>query len=175
MPHRRDFFRLGAIALGNVFGLALAVPGVKFLIDPLGKKAAGGDFKPLASLGQLKVGEPQAFAIIASRRDAWVKYPEETVGSVWLVRQPEGAKEPVIALSAECPHLCCPVNLAADRKSFLCPCHGASFALDGARLNEVAARGMDALSVELSGSADPEVLVNFERFQPPSSKKVPLA
>ena len=30
------------------------------------------------------VGEPRSFAIIARRRDAWVQYPEEPVGSVVL-------------------------------------------------------------------------------------------
>jgi menaquinol-cytochrome c reductase iron-sulfur subunit len=175
MPNRRDLFRLGAAALGSLFGVALAVPGIKFLLDPLGKKAAGRAFRPLTTLGQLKVGEPRAFAIIARRQDAWVRYPEEPVGSVWLVRQPEGSKEPVLAFSAECPHLSCSVKLAPDRRTFLCPCHGANFALDGAKLNEVAARGMDTLSVELSTGPDPEVLVKFERFQPQSAEKKPRA
>jgi menaquinol-cytochrome c reductase iron-sulfur subunit len=157
-----------------LFALALAVPGIRFLLDPLGKKAPGGAFRPLTTLDQLKVGEPRAFAIIARRQDGWVRYPEEPIGSVWLVRQPEGAKEPVLALSAECPHLSCPVGLAPDRKTFLCPCHGANFTLEGAKLNEVAARGMDALSVELSAGPDPEVLVKFERFQPQSAEKKPL-
>jgi menaquinol-cytochrome c reductase iron-sulfur subunit len=157
-----------------VFALALAVPGVKFLLDPLGKKAAGGEFRPLTTLGQLKVGEPRAFAIIARRQDAWVKYPEEPVGSVWLVRQPEGSKEPILAFSGECPHLSCPIPLAPDGRSFLCPCHGANFALDGKKINEVAARGMDALPVELSTGPDPEVLVKFERFQPQAAEKKPL-
>ena len=175
MPNRRDVFRLGAVALGNLFALGLVIPGVKFLLDPLGKKATGGAFRPLTTLGQLKVGEPRAFAIIARRQDGWVRYPEEPVGSVWLIRQPEGSKEPVLALSSECPHLSCPVSLTADGQSFLCPCHGANFALDGKKLNEVAARGMDSLPVELSGGDDPQVLVKFERFQPQSPEKKPLA
>jgi menaquinol-cytochrome c reductase iron-sulfur subunit len=175
MPNRRDVFRLGAVALGNLFALALAIPGIKFLLDPLGKKASGGSFQPLTTLGQLKVGEPRSFAILARRRDGWVRYPDEPVGSVWLIRQPEGSKEPVLALSGKCPHLSCPVPLAPDGKSFLCPCHGANFALDGKKLNAVAARGMDSLSVELTQAADPEVLVKFERFQPQSAEKKPLA
>jgi quinol---cytochrome c reductase iron-sulfur subunit, bacillus type len=174
MPNRRDLFRLGAIALGNLFALALAVPGVKYLLDPLGKKPASGEFHPLTRLGQLKVGEPRSFAIIAERRDAWIKYPKEPIGSVWLVRQPEGSKEPVLAFTAECPHLSCPVNLAPDRKTFLCPCHQANFTFDGKKINEVAARGMDSLTVEFSGDTDPEVRVKFERFQPQSAEKKPL-
>jgi menaquinol-cytochrome c reductase iron-sulfur subunit len=174
MPNRRNLFRLGAIALGNLFALALVVPGLKYLLDPLGKKSAGGEFRPLTRLGQLKVGEPRSFAIIAERHDAWVKYPKEPIGSVWLVRQPEGSKEPVLAFTAECPHLSCPVNLAPDRKTFLCPCHHANFTLEGKKINEVAARGMDSLTVELTGDPDPEVRVKFERFQPQSAEKKPL-
>jgi menaquinol-cytochrome c reductase iron-sulfur subunit len=175
MPNRRDVLRLGSLALGSLFGLALAVPGIRFLLDPLGKKASGGSFRPLTTLGQLKVGEPRAFAIIARRRDGWVRYPEEPVGSVWLIRQPEGSKEPVLALSSECPHLSCPVNLAPDGKSFLCPCHGANFTLEGKKLNEVAARGMDSLAVEITPGDDPQVLVMFERFQAQAAEKKPLA
>ncbi len=174
MPSRRDLFRIGAVALGNLFALALAVPGVKYLLDPLGKKSDDGGFQPLTRLGQLKVGEPQAFAILAERQDAWVKYPEEPVGSVWLIRQPEGSPEPVLAFTAECPHLGCPVNLGPDRKSFLCPCHQAAFAFDGKRLNEVPPRGMDTLIVQLSKDNDPEVAVKFERFQTQSAEKKPL-
>ena len=121
------------------------------------------------------MGEPQAFAILAERQDGWVKYPKEPVGSVWLVRQPESSPEPVLALSAECPHLSCPVNLAPDRQSFLCPCHQANFTLEGQKINDVAARGMDSLPVKLSGDPDPEVLVKFERFQPQLAEKKSLA
>src|SRR5947209_7903273 len=39
MPNRRDLYRLGALALGNLFALALAVPGLKHLLDPLGKSS----------------------------------------------------------------------------------------------------------------------------------------
>ncbi len=175
MPNRRNFFRLGAVGLVNLFALALAVPGLKYLLDPLGKRSGSGDFRKLARLGQLKIGEPQAFAILAERRDAWVKYPTEPVGSVWLVRQPEGSPEPVLAFTAECPHLGCPVNLAPDRKTFLCPCHQAAFGFDGKKLNDVPPRGMDRLPVELSTEADPEVAVKFERFQPQTAEKKPLA
>jgi menaquinol-cytochrome c reductase iron-sulfur subunit len=172
MPNRREVYRLGALALGNLFGLALAVPGLKYLLDPLGRRSGSGDIQAITRLGQLAVGQPQAFSIIAGRLDAWVQYPREAVGTVWLVRQPDDS---VLALSAECPHLSCPVSLAARGKSFLCPCHSASFALDGTRTNPVAARGMDRLEVELSADPDPEIRVKFERFQPQSAEKKPLA
>jgi menaquinol-cytochrome c reductase iron-sulfur subunit len=172
--NRRDFYRYSTIALGNLVALALAVPGVAYLLDPLRRKSRQGGFDTITRLGQLTVGSPQAFPIIDERQDAWVKYPREPIGSIWLIRQPEGAKEPVIAFTAECPHLGCAVNLAADGKSFLCPCHTSNFAFDGVPLNQVPPRGMDRLDVKVTTSEDPEVQVKFQRFRTQSEEKIPL-
>jgi menaquinol-cytochrome c reductase iron-sulfur subunit len=175
--NRRDFCRYGTIALGNLVALVLAVPGVAYLLDPLRHKSRQGGFETLTRLGQLAVGVPRAFPIIDERQDAWVKYPREPVGSVWLIRQPEGAKDPVIAMTAECPHLGCALNLSADGKSFLCPCHTSNFDFDGKPLNTVPPRAMDRLEVKLSRGNDPDsdVQVKFQRFRTQSEEKIPLA
>jgi menaquinol-cytochrome c reductase iron-sulfur subunit len=173
--NRRDLFRFGTIALGNLVALTLAIPGVAYLLDPLRRRSRQGDFEYLTRLSQLTEGEPRAFPIIDERQDAWVKYPREPVGSVWLIRQPEGSKEPVIAFTAECPHLGCAVNLAVDGRSFLCPCHTSNFDFQGKPLNQVPPRPMDRLAVRLSTDADPEVRVKFQRFRTQSEEKIPLA
>lgn len=173
MPSRRDLYRLGAVALGGLMSLGLAVPGLAYLLDPLWKKrAAKGGFTPVGKLDDLPVGIPTAKPIIAGRSDAWVKYPEEAIGSVWLIRQPEGSKDKVLAFSAECPHLGCGVNLSADGQSFNCPCHTSAFALDGSPKNNVPPRGLDRLDVEVDSS---EVRVRFQRFRSQSERQVPLA
>ena len=174
--NRRDFYRFGTVALGNLVALTLAIPGVAYLIDPLKRKSRQGDFEPLTRLGQLTEGVPQAFPIIDERQDAWVKYPREPVGSVWLVRQPAGAKEPVLAFTAECPHLGCAVNLSGDGKSFLCPCHTSNFDFDGKPLNQVPPRSMDRLAVKLEGGTGPnsQVQVKFQRFRTQSEEMIPL-
>lgn len=172
--NRRDFYAFGTVALGGLIAAALAVPGVAYLLDPLRRRSKPGELQRLAKLSALKVGEPQAFAVIEAHQDAWVKYPREPVGSVWLVRQPAGATPEVVAFSTECPHLGCAVNLTPDGKSFLCPCHTSHFDLKGNRLNDVPPRGMDTLEVKLSTGADPEVLVKFERFRPLAKEKKPL-
>lgn len=173
MISRRDFYRFGSIALGNAIALALAVPGVRYLLDPLSRKAGAGGFRPLARLSQLEPGKPQAFPIIESRLDAWVRYPKEPVGSVWLIRQQDDPKR-VVAFTSECPHLGCAVGMSADGQSFFCPCHTSSFAFDGSIKNKIPPRGMDALEVTLSDEADPQVEVKFERFQTQSTERKPL-
>lgn len=174
---RRDFCRIGTIVLGNIVALTLAIPGVGYLLDPLRRKSKEGEYQKIAKLGQLSVGEPRSFAVIEERQDAWVKYPREPVGSVWLVRQPSGSKPEVIAFTAECPHLGCAVNLTGEgsSRSFLCPCHTSRFDLSGKPENTVPPRPMDTLDVELSTDPDPEVLVKFQRFRTQAKEKTPLA
>ncbi len=168
---RRDFYRVGSVLLSGLIGLALAVPGVAYLLSPLRKGAKDEEgFEPLTRLSQLKVDEPRSFAIIADTQDAWVRYPQEPVGSVWLIRRGDGN---VTAFSTECPHLGCAVNLAADGKSFLCPCHTSAFDFQGKPQNQVPPRPMDGLKVELSQDADPVVKVKFERFRTGSKEQIP--
>ena len=122
----------------------------------------------------LRGGDPRNAVGIEERRDAWVKYPREPVGSVWLIRQADGASPPVIALTSEVPHLGCAVNLNADGKSFLCPCHTSAFDLEGKPKNQVPPRAMDHLQVELTQGDDPEVRVKFQRFRTQSEEQIPL-
>ncbi len=171
---RRDFYGYATIALSGVVTLILAVPGVAYVLDPLRKGSKKGELQRLARLSDLTVGEPRSFAVIDERQDAWVKYPKEPVGSVWLVRQSEGTKPEVVAFTSECPHLGCAVNLAADGKSFLCPCHTSAFDFQGKRLNDVPPRGMDTLKVEIGTGDDPEIRVRFERFRTQEKEKTPL-
>ena len=171
---RRDILGFATVGLGALMGLVLAVPGVAYIVSPLRKKGREESFETLARLKQLEVGVPRSFAIIEERRDAWVKYPREPVGSVWLIRQADGASPRVIALTSECPHLGCAVNLNADGKSFLCPCHTSAFDLDGKPKNQVPPRAMDHLQVELTQGDDPEVRVKFQRFRTQSEEQIPL-
>ena len=174
MITRRDFYRWGTDVLGGLFALGLVVPGIAYLLDPLRGRSKGVEYHPLAHLSDLTVGVPQAFSILDEQQDAWVTYPREPIGSIWLVRQSEGAKEPVIAYTAECPHLGCAITLAAGGQSFFCPCHQSRFDLQGNPLNAVPPRGMDRLDVQLSADPDPEVRVKFQRFRSASQEKIPL-
>jgi Rieske Fe-S protein len=171
---RRDFYQYATAGLSTVMGLVLAVPGVAYIVSPLRAKGRDESFDTLTSLNQLEVGVPRSFSIIQERSDAWVKYPREPVGSVWLIRQPAGSDPPVLAFTSECPHLGCAVNLAADAKGFLCPCHTSAFDFQGNPKNQVPPRPMDRLDVEISKGTDPEVRVKFQRFRTQSEEKIPL-
>ena len=117
---------------------------------------------------------PRSFAVIAERQDAWVKYPRAR--RVGLAGPPgrRALEPPVVAFTAECPHLGCSINLAEGGKSFLCPCHVAKYDVNGQRINLVAPRPMDTLDVELSAEDDPTVTVHFRRFRTQIKEKSPL-
>lgn len=174
MQSRRDFYRIGSYMLGGLMSLGLSIPGVAYVLDPLRRKSGSGTTQELTRLSELTEGVPRSFPIVDERRDAWVKYPREPVGTVWLVRQPKGSPSPVVAFTASCPHLGCPISLAAEGRSFTCHCHQAKFDLEGKPLNLVAPRGMDALKVELTGGDDPGVIVHFQRFRTQTKEPTPL-
>jgi menaquinol-cytochrome c reductase iron-sulfur subunit len=174
MMSRRDLYRWGTEVLGGLIALGLAAPGVAYLLDPFRRdRPRAGGFRPVTRLGELTEAIPRAFAVVEAREDAWVTYPPEPVGSVWLVRQPEGAAVPVIAYTAECPHLGCAISLGEGGRGFHCPCHQSRFDLQGRPLNAVPPRGMDRLGVRLSGDSDPLILVRFQRFRTASQEKIP--
>ena len=172
--NRRDLYRYGSVTLAAIAALVPSVPGLAYLLDPLTKKSKQGKFVRLAKLSELKVGEPVSVAVIEERQDAWVKYPREPIGSVWLIRQPKGTKPEVVAFTTECPHLGCAVNLSPNGKSFDCPCHTSKFDFTGKALNRVPPRPMDKLDVELSTDPDPEVRVKFQRFRAQEKEQIPL-
>ena len=168
---RREFYRFGTVILGTLMTAALAVPGVAYLLDPLRTKRGAARTYKLAKLSDLEVHVPRSYQIVDDRQDAWVKYPLESIGRVWLIRQPDNS---VIAFQAECPHLGCAVNLSSDKKMFRCPCHDSAFSFDGTPQNQVPPRPMDRLTVELLAGSDPVVSVQFERFRAQSEEKIPL-
>jgi Rieske Fe-S protein len=78
------------------------------------------------------------------------------------IKQKDGS---VKALNVTCPHLGCPVNFEGGK--FVCPCHNATYTLDGVRTNpgagrkNPALRDMDDLRVEVKGD---EVRVEYLNF-----------
>ena len=172
-PTRRNFFKEGlCIAIGTLISIVPFAAGLAVYFDPLRKKAAGpGGAIRVASLSSLpEDGIPRKFAVLASKSDAWNKYPNVPVGAVYLRRR-EGKIE---ALNTVCPHAGCFVDYAAEKGSFLCPCHNSTFALDGS-INDPKSpspRGMDPLQVEVRGN---DIFVVFQNFRAGTHDRIPEA
>ena len=183
-PSRRGFFKkVLAVLLG---GVAVAVPaaaGLLVFLDPVtrvrrkraGATAAGAAFVPVTPLDAVPPdGTPQRFQVIADRVDAWTKYQNVPLGAVYVKRSGDGGA--VEAYNALCPHAGCFVDVAADGKSFYCPCHNSGFAADGSlKPGAVSPRPMDRLEVDEDGLKQGIVRVRFQNFVAGTADKIPVS
>ena len=182
--NRRGFLAQVVALIGG--SIALMVPvvvGIVTSLNPLSQKGSGGRFFRLTSLDLLpEGGPPQRIPVIAERIDAWNRFPDEPIGTVWLRRT--GPKT-VEALSAVCPHAGCAIQYrgpdeagqtkAGQKKAghFACPCHKAVFELSGPRvagLSSDSPRDMDSLEVRIENET--EVWVKFQNFDTGIAEKV---
>jgi len=172
---RRRGFVIKALALGSG-GLAYVVPalaGIVAFLNPLKQKSQAGQFLRVASLDLLpEDGTPQKVSIVSDRTDAWNRFPNEPIGAIFL-RRTEGGQ--VEALNVICPHAGCSVQYQPQNGKLFCPCHAASFALDGKRLDATSPspRDLDTLDVEIRNGT--EVWVRFQNFRTGIPEKVPEA
>lgn len=168
-PRRGFMTRFAAAFVGALVGIVpLLAAGVAFF-DPLlrkrkssGNEAGGGDgFLPITTTQNLAAdGTPRLFPVIADLQDAWNKFPDTEIGSVYLWQAPDGT---VQCFNARCPHLGCTVNYKSDQSAYVCPCHDSAFSLNGERSNDIPPRDMDPLEAQIRNGD--EVWVRFQKFR----------
>lgn len=146
---RRGFLAALMAAGSALIGAILAVPVARVALFPVlrrGEDAPWTDLGPLDRL-QPAPGTPLAVPLTVERTDGWQLARADH--TVYLVNSPEGAGAVPRVLSSVCPHLGCTVQWHPERERFICPCHGGTYAPDGARLAGPPARGMDPLPVRV--------------------------
>ena len=180
MTNRRSVLKWLSGALGTASAALVAIPGGRFVAGAMrSQRRDKAAMQRVARFHDLVPGRPTQVAVIGNRRDAWTLYPDEVIGRVWLVRPseaPANERSPrVAAFTAVCPHLGCTIQLGVSGREFVCPCHRAAFALDGAPASDAqggqkshAPRGMDALECRVTRDANDEwwVEVAYEKFEP---------
>ena len=148
-PERRQFL---SKAVSFVFGgVVVAVPvgaGLATLLSPLGIKNSEKLKVRLASLDDLPAdGTPKLFQVVAERKDAWTKYPNKPIGSVFLRRKSENE---VVAFNSSCPHAGCSVDLSKS----------------------VSPRGLDELEVDKELLKQGQVWITFVNFKAGVTEKI---
>ena len=178
-PPRRGFFKkFLAVVVGGVVVAVPAAAGLLVFLDPVLKSrrrsgaGGGAEFVPVTPLEAVPAdGTPQRFQVIADRTDAWTKYQNVPLGAVYVKRT--GGE--VMAYNALCPHAGCFVDVAADGRSFHCPCHNSGFDADGSlKPGAVSPRPMDRLEVDEAALAQGVVRVKFQNFVAGTSDKIPV-
>src|SRR5260221_5844949 len=173
---RRTFLKWATHGITAAFAATLGVPAAIYLLDPRNRPAPPGEFKTVAKLSELRAGVPFEAIIHEVRQDAWTLHPNDIVGRVWLIRKGND----VTVFNTTCPHLGCSVNFEGEK--FVCPCHNATYTLDGVRTDPGAGRTnpapRDMDSLEYKVEPDPEnpkdklILVKFQAFEQNKPEKV---
>jgi menaquinol-cytochrome c reductase iron-sulfur subunit len=164
---RRRTLELLVAAGSAVYAGSLVVPAARFLAPTAGADEQGRWIR-VAKLDAVKEGQPTRVQLRGEQRDAFTVTADVTLGSVWLTRHGNDVR----ALSAECPHLGCAVDVASNGANFGCPCHTSRFALDGKAESGPSPRGMDPLTTRV---VDGFIEVEFRRFRQGSSERVEVS
>ncbi|MDB5389258.1 MAG: petC 1 [Planctomycetaceae bacterium] len=183
---RRNFLIWVSRALETGLAALVAIPGVQYVWSTLRPETSVSNTRRrIVRWKDLRPGAPMQFSIYGERRDAWHVEPQQVIGRVWLVRQP-GSETPeakgVTAFTSLCPHMGCQVQRSGAEAGFVCPCHRATFGLDGQPQQQGgernhAPRGLDELPCELvcDAAGDVWVEVEYQRFEPSLTQKVAKA
>lgn len=126
--NRRDFVKLTTAAVGTVIGAAIGLPVIGYLISPALRAGGKDAWVPIGTLENIPVGEPFGFSFTRTEVNGWERTATSYGG--FVMRKSEKPDD-IVILSSRCTHLGCQVNWHGDSKSFVCPCHDASFGING--------------------------------------------
>ena len=155
---RRDFVKLTTAAVGSVIGAVIGLPAIGFLISPALRAGGKDAWVPIGSLDEIPVGEPYPFSFTRTRVNGWERTATSYGG--FVLRKSEAAEDLVI-LSSRCTHLGCQLNWRADSRVYVCPCHDASFDINGQVIDGPPPRPLDVYS-EFKTDAAGKLLIHVK-------------
>ncbi len=123
--NRRRFLVRLSLAAGVLPALAVSVPIFSALIGPLLQRRRQV-WRKVAELANLPVGETKLITFVNADPLPWAGV---TAKSAAYLRRESADK--IVAFSAHCTHLGCPVRWEDKAKLFMCPCHGGVYYQDG--------------------------------------------
>lgn len=154
-PHmsRREFVTIVTVTLGTAMGAAIGVPSITYLLTPALKVQEADAWIPLGPLENFPVGVPTLVSFVRTKTNGW----EKTSNSygVYVVR---GEGDDLLALSNVCTHLSCRVSWDTEANHYHCPCHDASFDINGGIIDGPQPRPLDMYEHKIE---DGNLLIHF--------------
>ncbi len=137
---RRKF--LGIFVVGAVAAITVAVgaPLADYFLTPAFTKPTKRTI-PIANTSDITFGTPTFIAYEESARDAWVTTTQSK--GVWVVTQ--NGKDFTV-FDPHCTHLGCGYHWDVAKQTFLCPCHGGVFDINGNVLGGPPPRALDKVA-----------------------------
>ena len=165
---RRSFLGV-LLGFGTVvMGAALSVPLIRFALHPLLATTTKTDWSDVGKMDEFaSLSAPMKKLITVEQRDGWRRIVSEK--AIYILPMKDGVLR---VLSPICPHLGCSIPWIESKQQFICPCHTAVFAVNGARISGPAPRSMDDLESEIDNGM---LRVRYQYFRQLVSKKEVLA
>jgi menaquinol-cytochrome c reductase iron-sulfur subunit len=165
---RRSFLGV-LLGFGSVvIGAALSVPLLRFALHPLVATTTRIGWSDVGKLDEFaSLTAPVKKIIKVEQRDAWRRIVSEK--AIYVMPPKDGV---VRVLSPICPHLGCSIPWSEEKQEFICPCHGAVFAKDGARVSGPSPRSMDDLETAIENGT---LKVRYQYFRQLIPQKEPLS
>ena len=156
--NRRSFLGV-LLGFGTVvMGAALSVPLLRVALHPLLSKTTETGWSDLGKAEEFaSITAPMKKLITVEQRDGWRKIISQK--AVYILPAKDGAPR---VLSPICPHLGCSIPWSEAKQGFICPCHNAVFAANGARVAGPAPRAMDDLDCKIE---DGVLKVRYQYFR----------
>jgi menaquinol-cytochrome c reductase iron-sulfur subunit len=137
---RRRFVMRALAGIGALIAALVGIPVVGFAAMPFFRARTAPQLLPemvpptirsdvwsaAGELDEYAIAEPQLVPLQRQISDGWVAGMAPAV--VYLVRLTESE---VVAYDIHCTHLGCPLSYSSGSGSFVCPCHGGSFDING--------------------------------------------
>lgn len=142
---RRSFLAWATAGLGALIAAVLGASGIGYFISPAFSKREE-DWIDLGKAADFTRDVPVKVDFVSRRRDAWATV--ESRASAWVLT-PNGRD--FIAYDPKCTHLGCPFRWDEARKKFLCPCHTATFDIDGSVVSGPPPRPLDRYPAKVVG------------------------
>lgn len=140
---RRTFLKMLIGVMNALAGLALAIPGVSYVLTPVLRQSQ----EEWIEIGRERDFPGARMAKAAFRYiDAAGYVREERKGFAWLRRQDDGE---LIAFSPKCTHMGCNVAWVETNDRFECPCHGGMYDASGNVIAGPPPRPLDRFAVKI--------------------------
>ena len=141
--------------IAGAIGLALSVPLIAYILEPVRRKRAEGQWIKVGPANKFQAGERTEVDYAFTRQDAWL--PSTTKRRVIVAAEPLNQGRFTV-FSSTCTHLGCGVRWDEPSKKFLCPCHGGTFDSEGRPIAGPVFRPLDRLQARVGSDGELEVL-----------------